>query len=58
MVKMYLIWKSLDIVLVHSNIVDNDYQQDPRVSYAFVSNKLFVFNKLLILQLIVIRYCT
>ena len=55
---MYLIWKSLDIVLVHSNIVDNDYQQDARVSYAFVSNKLFVFNKLLILQLIVIRYCT
>ena len=55
---MYLIWKSLDIVLVHSNIVDNDYQQDARVSYAFVSNKLFAFNKLLILQLIVIRYCT
>ena len=28
-------------VLVHCNIVNNDYQQDSRVLYTFVSNKLF-----------------
>ena len=29
------------VVLVHSNIVNNDYQQDSRVLYTFVSNKPF-----------------
>ena len=30
-----------EVVLVHCNIVKNDYQQDSRVLYAFVPNKLF-----------------
>ena len=30
-----------EVVLVHSNIVNNDYQQDSRVSYTFVPNKPF-----------------
>ena len=31
-----------EVVLVHCNVVNNDYQQDSRVLYTFVSNKLFV----------------
>ena len=30
------------VLLVHCNIVHNDYQQDSRVLYTFVPNKLFV----------------
>ena len=30
-----------EIVLVHYNIVNNDYQQDSRVLYSFVRNKPF-----------------
>ena len=30
-----------EVVLVHFNIVNNDYQQDSRVLYTFVPNKLF-----------------
>ena len=30
-----------EVVLVHYNIVNNDYQQDSRVLYTFVPNKLF-----------------
>ena len=30
-----------EVVLVQCNIVNNDYQQDSRVLYTFVSNKLF-----------------
>ena len=29
------------IVLVHCNIVDNDYQQNPRVLHTFIPNKYF-----------------
>ena len=29
------------VILVHWNIVHNDYQQDSRVLYTFVPNKLF-----------------
>ena len=29
------------VVLVHCDIVNNDYQQDSRVLYTFVPNKLF-----------------
>ena len=29
------------VVLIHFNIVNNDYQQDSRVLYTFVPNKLF-----------------
>ena len=30
-----------EVVLVHCNIVNNDYQQDSKVLYTFVPNKLF-----------------
>ena len=30
-----------EVVLVHCNIVNNDYQQDSRVWYTFVPNKPF-----------------
>ena len=30
-----------EVVLVHRNIVNNDYQQDSRVLYAYVQNKSF-----------------
>ena len=30
-----------EVVLVHCNIVNNDYQQDSRVPYTFVPNKSF-----------------
>ena len=30
-----------ELVLVHCNIVNNEYQQDLRVLYTFVPNKLF-----------------
>ena len=30
-----------EVLLVHCNIVNNDYQQDPRVLYTFVPNKPF-----------------
>ena len=30
-----------EVVLVHCDIVNNDYQQDSRVLYIFVPNKLF-----------------
>ena len=30
-----------EVVLVHFNIVNNDYQQDSRVFYTFAPNKLF-----------------
>ena len=31
-----------EIVLVHCNIVNNDYQQDSRVLYIFIPNKSFL----------------
>ena len=31
--------KVTEVILVHCNVVNNDYQQDSRVSYTFVSNK-------------------
>ena len=30
-----------EAVLVHYNLVNNDYQQDSRILYTFVPNKLF-----------------
>ena len=30
-----------EVVLVHCNIVNNDYQHDSRVLYTFVPNKMF-----------------
>ena len=32
-----------EVVLVHCNIVNNDYQQDSRVLYTFVSNRLVAY---------------
>ena len=37
-VKMYLI---VELVLIHCNLVNNDYQQDSRILFTFVSNKTF-----------------
>ena len=31
----------IEIVLVHCNIINNDYQQDTRVLHIFVPNKSF-----------------
>ena len=31
----------IEVVLVHCDIVNNDYQQDARVLYSFVPNKPF-----------------
>ena len=30
-----------EVVLIHCNIVNNDYQQDSRILYTFTSNKSF-----------------
>ena len=30
-----------EVILIHCNIVNNDYQQDPRFLYTFVPNKPF-----------------
>ena len=38
---MYLILKLREVVLIHCNIVNNDYLQDSRVLYTFVPNKPF-----------------
>ena len=31
----------IKLVLIHCNIVNNDYQDDSTVSYTFIPNKLF-----------------
>ena len=31
----------VELVLVHCNLVNNDYQQDSRILYTFVPNKTF-----------------
>ena len=31
----------IEVVLIHCNIVNNDYKQDSRVLYTFVPNKSF-----------------
>ena len=31
----------IELVLVHCNLVNNDYQQDSRILYTFVPNKIF-----------------
>ena len=33
--------KIVELVLVHSNLANNDYQQDSRILYTFVPNKPF-----------------
>ena len=34
-------FKIIEVVLMHCNIIKNDYQQDSRVFYTFVPNKSF-----------------
>ena len=41
MVKMCLISEIVELVLVHCNLVSNDYQQDSRILYTFVPDKQF-----------------
>ena len=36
-----LLLEITEVVLIHCNIVNNDFQQDQRVLYAFVLNKSF-----------------
>ena len=31
----------IELVLIHCNLVDNDYQQDSSILYTFVPNKTF-----------------
>ena len=33
--------ETVELVLVHCNLVNNDYQQDSRILYTFVPNKTF-----------------
>ena len=33
--------ENTELVLIYCNIINNDYQQDSRVLYTFVANKLF-----------------
>ena len=33
--------EAVELVLVHCNLVNNNYQQDSRILYAFVPNKTF-----------------
>ena len=33
--------ENAEVVLIHCNVVNNDYQEDSRVLYTFVSNKSF-----------------
>ena len=33
--------KVVELVLIHCNLVNNDYQQDSRILYTFVPNKTF-----------------
>ena len=57
----------VELVLVHCNLVNNDYQQDSRILYTFVPNKTFgslleisqtnqVFLKILILNFKKLKY--
>ena len=39
--KNVLSFEISEVVLVQCNIVNNNYQQDSRVLYTFISNKLF-----------------
>ena len=41
MVKMYPHLEIVELVLVHCNLVNSDYQQDSRILYTFVPNKTF-----------------
>ena len=41
MVKTYRISEITEVVLVHCNIINNDYQQDSTVLYLFVPNNPF-----------------
>ena len=34
-------WESAEVVLIHCNLVNNNYQQASKVSFTFVPNKQF-----------------
>ena len=34
-------FEAAEVVLVHCNLVNNDYQQESRILYTFVPNKTF-----------------
>ena len=34
-------WEIIEVVLIHCNIINNDYQQDSRVLHTFAPNKTF-----------------
>ena len=34
-------WEITEVVLIHCNIINNDYQQDSRVLHTFAPNKTF-----------------
>ena len=46
----------VELVLVHYNLVNNDYQQDSRILYTFVPNK--PFGSLLEISVIFKNICT
>ena len=59
--------ETTEVVLVHCNVLNNDYQQDSRVFYIFVPNKSFgqlldisrkkkLFLKLLIQNFDILKY--
>ena len=43
-----------EVILIHCNVVNNDYQQDLRLLYTFALNK-FAFNDLLLMILCTIQ---
>ena len=45
-----------EVLLVHCNTADNDYQKDPRVLYTFVPNKPFFKEKYLIKNFKPLKY--
>ena len=46
----------IEVVLVHYNIVNNDYQQDSRVFFIHNPNKLCIFKKPLIQNFHKLKY--
>ena len=36
----------VELVLIHCNIVNNNYQQNSRILYAFVPNKSYLFENI------------
>ena len=43
-IKMVKMYQTTEVVLIHCNIVNNEYQQDSRVFYTFVPNLNLLVN--------------